>query len=296
VEPVTQREFLALCIGLVLIVLGWTMETGGERAGGALDERPGEVDEGSVSSAALVGEAPSSAGGELGTSHAVRADAATELEGEAQRPSGSAGAGSMPSLEPSAWPAEGLFVRVTNSDGAAAVGAPIGVWVVGGRSPLALLESDVQGRVHFVGVPAVAARYEVGLAAPGVQRAGWPVGDVEGVGLARALPLELVLPPCGTLEVHVVRASRSGTRVELGQGTAAEFQVVQVRAAEGDGVARFQWLPLGLELTLRVPFGEGVAEVVVAGPVRLPAVKGTPVEAGVASRRVSVGPDGLLQG
>lgn len=306
----TQREVLALCTGLVLIALGWTMETDGEREGSAVvdtDVRSGaegnsvaQSQGGGTESGLFAGVEPEVGPGLAGRVEA-ELEAGTTLGGASSPRVAST---SAPSIEPSAWPAHGLFVRVTTAEGAVAVGAPIGVWVLGGRSPLALLESDAEGRVHFVGVPALAARYEVGLAAPGVQRVAWPMevssastDDGADVGLERASPLMLVLPRCGTLEVHVVRASRTGTRVELGQGTAESFQVAQVRAAEADGVARFAWLPLGLELTLRVPFAEGTIETAVAGPDDLQVVGVKPATALVpATRRVRIGPEGLLEG
>ena len=297
----TQRELLALGIGLVLIVLGWTMNTGGERVGEGSLEGNGVVG----TEEARAREAPLFAGGEDEPNLAPRVEALQPEVGEEDVRVGARSdaprAGSEPSLEPIAWPAGGLHVRVTTSDGEPAVGAPIGVWVAGGRSPLASRESDTEGRVHFVGLPALAARYEVGLAAPGVQRSGWPVesGGLDTgaeVGLARGTPLQVSLPRCGTLEVHVVRASRVGTVVELGEGTSAGFRVAQSTAAEGDGVARFRWLPLGLELTLRVAFDGGTVEVVVAGPVALPPLTTTPAPSGAATRRVRVGPEGLLEG
>jgi len=320
VEPLTSRELTALGIGLVLIGFGWTLDLHGPRGGAAALELegqptgaggapPGAGPSAGLSRSGEVGDAPAPSPAPRSEATSDRRSGATEGSPTVVGPR----AAPEPSLEPSPWPATGLHVRVTTADGTSAVGAPIGVWVVGGRSPLALAECDGEGRVHFVDVPALAARYEVGLAAPVAPRLAWPqdlpaastdeVHPHARAGLARDAPLELVLPRCGTLEVQVVRASRPGTLVELGQGRAAAFQAAQLRAAGADGVARFAWLPLGLELSLRVPFDEGALEVVVAGPDAAPdlgaapAPPGSPVGAAVGPvvRRVIVGPEGVLQ-
>lgn len=324
------RELIALGIGLVLIALGWTIERGGERsrsaalagerAGGAAEvgargepplrppssTLPSTVPSTSLGPALRPTPSPTHRPTQRDTPRLAAPDAPDPGgAGQPERAASSREAAARkgdggPSVEPLAWPADGVHLRVTAADGAPAVGAPIGVWVAGGRAPLALAECDGEGRVRFAGIASLAAGYELGLAAPGASRVHWPrvasSGEDAGTGLTREAPLELALPPCGTLEVHVVRPSRPATSVELGEGNGADFLVARSRAAEADGVARFRWLPLGRTVTLRVPFQSGPVELVVAGPAA-PSDRGSPPDPAVTETlRVRVGPDGRIEG
>jgi len=201
-----------------------------------------------------------------------------------------------PTVRAKGLPEGGLFVRATGADGAAAVGAPIGLWVAGGRTLLSSAVVDADGVAWLEETRAVAARYEVGLVAPGAGRVTWPPrhdrrGPLDDeVGLARALPLALALPACGAVEVRVVDAATNGSQVELGLPGEASFRGLCSAVSGADGVARFEWIPVGGTLAVRVVYPRGASQAVVEAAADLDEAAHVGVGEKVEARRVTVHP------
>ncbi len=268
----TPRELAALVLGLVLIVLGWQRPPpDGERTSESAEARPVAVEPSTSPPASLAispdpvapqpsSPAPAPSGALLEAPRtplaqpvALAPDAdAPGTDAPGTRPS----APGPPTLEPIPLPAAGLELVARTAAGEPAGGAPLGVYVSGGRAPLVSGRADDAGRLVLTHTTAVAPRYEVGLVAPGAPRVPWD---------GSAPRLELTLPEVQTVEVRVVRAARAGVEVELGTGAGLAFLPVARAPLEGDGVARFRWVPVGAEARVRVRYDEGLSEAALSG-------------------------------
>jgi len=269
---VSPREVGALLLGLLLIALGWQQPEGEAPAAspavsaGPLAPAVAEPPEASPVGPAA-SEAIGPAAGDLAAApSAVRTAAVLQRpEAPLARPvavapapeeAPGAAAPGPPTLEPVPLPAAGLELVARAADGRPAAGAPLGVFVLGGRAPLVEGRAGDDGCVVLRHGAAVAPRYEVGLVAPGAPRVPW-----DGV----AARIELDLPEAVTVEVRVLRAARPGVEVELGTGAGLAFLPVHRVSLEGDGYARFRWVPAGAEARVRVRYDEGLSEVPVTG-------------------------------
>ena len=269
----TPRETFSLVLGLLLVAFGWWL--GGPTADGA-----GAVHaEGGSESAARGGALaePSRGDGRSAGGPLVPIGDDIEPLGDLSN-TPSAPARSEPLNEyGTTLPRDGLLVRATLADGVTpASGAPLALWVEGGREPLATGFVRSDGRLRFEVEGSVATRYEVGLRAPGAARVAWPpngvdAGSTELLLSTMAPPVNLRLPEVGTVAVVFSVDAEDGGLLAAGSDVALgadgpDFWPARRGPLGYDLRARFRWVPVRVPLRAELRIDGRVYAGVAPGP------------------------------